>query len=245
MRNYDLTVSNVILDLTVKKPISFLRYGDGEFMCMLQEIYGRKARATNCDRHDYTLPLALDLLHVLREAPLVKEKAVRYGMQDPKFLASLMGIPTEEAIRMVDEMSPGAVWFHGDFLHRASIAGELAPFLRAFLARTPVLVGPPIFKKLDQRIKRNISHIEIPSLNCYDSKATIKGSIYQCYKRGHRTFSISASMAAKPIIHELAPLMPEASLLDLGSLWDVFCGAPSRSYHKKMSKETIERNLAL
>lgn len=223
-------------------PISFVRYGDGEFMCMLQEIYGRKARATNCDRHDYTVPLALDLLKTLR-SPV---PGLRYGMQKPQFLASLMGIPEAEAVKFVDMVAPNVSWFHGDFLHRASIAGELAPFIKAFLSRKPVLVGPPIFQQIDWRIGKLVSsHIVIPALNCFEAKQQIKANIWSQYNRGHRTFSISASMAAKAIIHEMLPVMPDASLLDLGSLWDVFCGVQSRSYHKRMTKETFERNLSL
>ena len=169
-----------------------------------------------------------------------------YGMQKPKFLASLMGIPEAEAVAFVDRLAPGVRWFHGDVLHQASIAGELAPFLKAILARSPILVGPPIFQKLDWRIKQHIGGlIGIPALNCFEAKQAIKSQIWQHYKAGCRTFSVSASMAAKAIIHELLPVMPDANLLDLGSLWDVFCGAPSRSYHKKMTKETYERNLSL
>jgi hypothetical protein len=242
VKNYVIDMPVLLRRLREGPPISFVRYGDGEFMCLLQEIHGRKARATNCDRHDYTLPLALDLLKTLK-APV---EGLHYGMQKPKFLASLMGITEFEAVAFVDKLAPKVSWFHGDVLHQASIAGELAPFLKAFLARGPVLVGPPIFKKLDMRVKREVAaHIEIPALNCFEAKQAIKAAIWKSYKGGRRTFSVSASMAAKAIIHEMLPVMPDASLLDLGSLWDVFCGAPSRSYHKKMTKETYERNLAL
>lgn len=242
MKNLDLELPWFIKRLEQGTLPSFVRYGDGEFMCMMEHIYGQKARATNCDGHDYTLPLALDLLHVLR-AP---SSRMLYGKQRSSFLGNLIGIETQKADALVDKMAPEVSWFHGDIFHHASIQGELAPFLRALLARRPVLVGPPIFQQIDWRIGQNVaSHIVIPSKNCYGAKETIKQDIWLSYKAGHRIFSISASMAAKPIIHEMVPLMPGACLLDLGSLWDVFCGAPSRTYHRKMSKETIERNLAL
>jgi hypothetical protein len=32
-------------------------------------------------------------------------------------------------------------------------------------------------------------------------------------------------------------------LIDCGSVWDVYCGQPSRKYHRAMTSEIIERNL--
>lgn len=242
MKNLDLELPWFIARLEQGTLPSFVRYGDGEFMCMLDRLYGQKARATNCDGHDYTLPLALDLLHVLRAL----NGKMLYGKQRSSFLGNLMGIETPKVEGILDGMAPEVSWFHGDIFHHASIQGELAPFLKVFLRKKPVLVGPTIFNRIDPRILKWVSKlIVIPSKNCYGAKDSIKIDIWQAYKAGHRVFSISASMAAKPIIHEMAPLMPGACLLDLGSLWDVFCGAPSRSYHRKMSKETIERNLTL
>lgn len=242
MRDLEMELPWFIKRLENHSLPSFVRYGDGEFMCMWEHVYGQKARATNCDGHDYTLPLALDLLHVLR----AHNGKMLYGKQRTAFLAKLIGQSPAYTSDLVDVMAPEISWFHGDIFHHASIQGELAPFLRVFLAQRPVLVGPQIFEDLDKRISSKVGWlIPIPSKNCYTAKNQIKEAIYKRYRAGHRLFSVSASMAAKPIIHELAPVMPDACLLDLGSLWDVFCGKPSRTYHKKMTKETYERNLTL
>jgi hypothetical protein len=32
-------------------------------------------------------------------------------------------------------------------------------------------------------------------------------------------------------------------LIDCGSVWDVYCGQPSRKYHRAMTNEIIEANL--
>jgi len=233
MMRVDRGVEFFIELLEQRVPFTFMRFGDGEFMCMREGLLKVKARAKNCDGHPYTVPLALDLKHVLASPG----EKIHYGIQNS--LAKLMGLSDEECEKAVDALAPRVLWSNGDVFHHASIKGQLGAFSAALFARHPVMVGPPCFEKFPVKLRR----IEIPAKACYDAKQEIKKAIFQHYQDGARVFSVSASMAAKPIIHELHNVLPGATFLDMGAVWDPYCGVNSRRYHQKLTPEILKRNL--
>lgn len=235
MMRVDRGVEFFIELLNGKVPFTFMRFGDGEFMCMREGLLKVKARAKNCDGHPYTVPLALDLKHVLA-FPSPGED-IFYGIQNS--LANLMGLSEEECERAVDALAPKILWSNGDVFHHASIKGQLGEFSNALFARHPVMVGPPCFDRFPIKMRR----VMIPEKSCYTAKQEIKRAIFQYYQDGARVFSVSASMAAKPIIHELHGILPGATFLDMGAVWDPYCGVNSRRYHQKLTSEILRRNL--
>lgn len=121
---------------------------------------------------------------------------------------------------------------NGDVFHYASKNGELRPFIKKLRRLNTVFISPPFHKKLN--IYKQF--IEIPERNCYLKKEEIKRAIL---KTKADVYCFHASMLSGILISEL-PLI--GSMLDLGSLWDVYAGKPSRSYQHKMNLETIKKN---
>jgi hypothetical protein len=124
-------------------------------------------------------------------------------------------------------------WQDADILHRASLAGELAPFVRSL--RSALIVGPRHLEHLPF----GSDFLPIPTRNCWDHIDAIEAGV-RAAGQG-RTICLSAGPAAKVLIHRLRH--EDMQLVDCGSLWDVYCGQPSRRYHNNMTSEIIERNL--
>ncbi|GAI18083.1 unnamed protein product, partial [marine sediment metagenome] len=89
--------------------------------------------------------------------------------------------------------------------------------------------------------------IEVPSKECYSSKASIALDILEVHKRVSEdvVYSLSCGLLAETLILELHERIPGNFLIDFGSLWDIFCGCKSRGYTKGKgyTREIYYRNL--
>jgi hypothetical protein len=208
---------------------SFSRFGDGEIACMLG------SGPSNCDKHPYTKELAEDLIRAFTQPHLHK---VVYGIQRmvmEKRAAEIAGL-----FSMIGDVSmPGMT--AGDVFHHMSMRGQLRPVMD-FMSRKPwqvCLVGPDHIQALPWVRQHHYlsAYVHVPKRNCYSEMDRVLEEIEEAYLQGCKFFSLSCSMMAEVIIHKVTPVLPMATFIDFGSMWDPYCGVQSRTYHKRHTTE--------
>jgi len=214
------------------EPFSLVRYGDGEWAAVILQ---NKAR--NCDLTSLTIPgLVTDLRLSLMNPPLT-----------PNYIMALRPATANDVPQVkqwLDTNVPKQIQWHECrvFCH-ASIKGNLYPLVEALrnLNMPLVFIGPAHLQGL-KKIFPKAQHIIVADVDCYHDKAAIFAQILSIGKPAF--FSFSAGPAAKVFIHQLFPTIGNKSfMIDLGSLWSVYCGHKIRSYHHTLSLDTIQRNL--
>ena len=203
------------------QPFSWVRYGDGEWFLVL----GRRTHT-----HSRSQVFTEDLRNSIRETVRDHHGKIMAIQNEPYLRKNHLYRPIQDWLRANDVRID---WQPGDILHRASAAGTLAPFVRAL--GHPVFVGPAHFARLP--IRGDL--LEVQPKDCWERVDQIEAEI-RAFCTG-RTVCISAGPTAKILIHRLRG--EDMQLIDCGSLWDVFCGKPSRQYQRAMKPQTIERNL--
>lgn len=214
--------SNLLMSQT---PFSFARFGDGEWAGIVGQ------QGANCDGHEYSQGLKEGLRNCLNN-PLgyhyaIQPRAIKNDAKE--ILAYLKKHPIE------------IKWHNADVFHDANLSAQLYPLVESLRKREVVLVGPKHLKSLDQNVFPLHSFLEIPANNCFESIDSIKKNILSTAETSeHLVFALSASMAANVIIHDLFPQIGEQhTMLDLGSLWDVYVGVQSRSVYRNRDWDSI------
>ena len=220
-----LPLSFFVGKLDAAGPVSFARYGDGEFSAMVGTA------GANCDGHEYFAELGLELRRTL-----LQPRHYLHAL-GPKASAGTLGHQVEEFLIPC----PPIEWYSSETFLQASLAGHLGPLVAALSRRRLMIVGPAHLRRLP--IVRPIAFVEIERVNCFLQKAEIERDILRtAYLTDVICFS--AGMTTKAIIYDLWPHLGQThSLIDLGSLWDVYCGVDSRRYARRMSAEMKQRLL--
>lgn len=222
-------LSEITTPLADGKPISLIRYGDGEWAAMLGYDGG------NCDGHSYGGGLGEALLETVR-----KPVHCLYGMQ--RFAVKNMG---RQLKTLVDREKIDIPWVNAEVLQKANMNGELFPFIEILRKRQCVVIGPEHIKAAVQELFHPVHFIEIPAKNCFEARISIEEQIIE-YGHGKEgvIYLFSASMAANVMIHNLFSKLGDTnSMLDVGSLWDVYAGVNSRSiFGDRDWKEIIRKN---
>ena len=216
----EVTMARLIARVESRKPFQWVRYGNGEWDLVL----GLGTRTGSGSQ-----VFSADLREAMRETVLNHFGKVM-AIQNERYLRKAKLWPKIEA--WLASRGVSIAWEYADVLHHASRDGSLAPFIRAL--DNPLLVGPRHLENLP--ISAEV--MPIPDLNCWDDVDAIESGIRQ-HGQG-RSVCISAGPTAKVLIHRLRN--ENMQLIDCGSLWDVYCGHPSRGYHQLITTETRRRN---
>ena len=99
-----------------------------------------------------------------------------------------------------------------------------------------VMVGPAHLRRLKAVIRYN-AFIEIPPKNCYSKLKQIIKKTRQAIADLPKpsVVCVSASMPAEIIVHRLHKYHgTEATILDMGSVFDPYAGVKSRKYHQRV-----------
>lgn len=132
---------------------------------------------------------------------------------------------------------PKRKWVNGDVFHYASIDGRLCPLFKALNGKPVVIVGPKFLRGIEMI---NYTHfIEVPENNCFEDKERIKGELEDCLVEG--VYIFCCAYLANILIYEVDK--PNSSMIDLGSLLDIYSGNPHRTYQHAMSDETFKKNI--
>jgi hypothetical protein len=210
------------------KPFQFARYGDGEW----KVVFG--SRGSNCDKHKYNIKnLRQDM-----DKSIKGHHPYFYGMQ---------GLATRRFPEAIKTYLKGIVipWIDADMFHLASAKGRLNPFVQALREKRLCFIGPPHLINNEIRTIDRIENVFIfvRNENCYLDKERVKKKI-EMLRDQFDIFLFSAGFLSNILIWELYPSMKDKWMIDVGSLWDPYCGIDSRTYHKKITKEITQRNFA-
>ena len=209
------------------KPFSFVRYGNGEWDCIL-ELYHRTRSGSQ--RFTKTLRKALEL-------SLTEKRTGAYypALQSTGFLKRVGLLPNLET--WLARNAPDLSWHDGEVFAKASMKGRLFPLMKALKQHRVVVVGPKWLMKLP------FASVFVPvrAHDCWQSADSIEAQL-QGLK--NVVISFSAGPATKVLIHRLQPVIGKHSwMIDFGSIWDPYCGVRSRRYHNRMTPAIMRRNL--
>jgi hypothetical protein len=210
--------------LEKNRPFSFARYGDGEW----NAIFGEPGR--NCDGHPYYPELGAALRATLENPGdyihAIQPRAVKYDSRRIHAYLASLPVPFD--------------WHDADVFHDANKAGDLFPLVRRLREMRVVMVGPEHLRTLGDRLFAYSDFVEVPAQNCYMAKDDLAARILAHNDDPPTVFAVSASMAAKVLIHALHPVMGGRHwLLDFGSLWDIYAGVKSRGVYAKLDWSKI------
>jgi hypothetical protein len=211
LEKWTVTYQDMIDKLQSNKAFKFARYGDGEIYCM----NGKQGH--NCDNHIYFPDLGKALKQTITEEPLYQ-----VGIQP----LSISHIPEQ----VNAYFSHFKRLYNADVLHNASIDRSLNHIMDAMDSRYVILVGPLHLSSLFE----NCIHIIIPKVNCWLEYVNIKQQIhFHTEGINNAVVLLAASMMSEVLISDFEDY--PHTFIDVGSVFDVYCGVKSRKYHYKMS----------
>jgi len=201
--------------LKTNEPFSFSRWGDGEW----NAIFGKNGQ--NCDGHKYFEDMGARLSAIVQSSP-----EYYLGMQN---LAMTLRGPAIDAFNQ----DLGIEWIDADCFHKASIKGYFETFFEAIKDREVILVAPARLQTIESNIKYS-AFVEIPLEDCWKEKKAAVHSIASVLDPGDIVL-FCAGMPTNVMIDELYQEHgKECTLLDMGSVFDPYCGFATRTYHKKL-----------
>jgi len=214
-----------------ERPFHFVRYGDGEW----RVIFGDPG--FNCDGHNYKIPgLQEDMIRTIKV-----HKTYFYGMQ---------GLASKLFPKRIEAFLEGLFipWIDADIFHDASRNGNLNPFISALKNKRVCFVGPkhlttPNTFMSSLSCRPGNLCIFVPDKNCYLAKSEIYRRI-ETVADEMQVFVFSAGFLSKILIWELHSFLKPNWLIDVGSLWDPYCGINSRRYHYTIPEAFKKANFA-
>jgi len=213
------------------KPFSFVRYGNGEW----DGILGTRNR-TGSGSQRLNIP-------GLRQG---LQNSLKCGHDPSRYLVGMQGyaqrIPymRKGSRQWLQINAPNLVWHDADVFHHSSARAQLWPLVEELRKKPLVFIGPPFLKKIAKRLPY-IGFAEVRLRNCYQDMYQILAVILK--QKSPAVFCFSAGPTTKLLISKLFPILGEESfLIDFGSLWDIYCGVSSRSYHKKITSAITRKN---
>jgi hypothetical protein len=217
-------------------PFAYSRWSDGEWSCLL----GRSGH--NQAGMPYSAPLRKDLTAVLLSRPdydLGLSEAVIHPTR-PKRLTLAVEVPAWLAEHGLDDLP----WVDADGFYRRSLAGTLGPFVAALATRQVVLVGPSYFD--DLRLFPVVEHVLVPPRMRHEREIArlTRQTLAALRDWPGSVVAISAGMSANVLIDRVHAAMPEATLIDCGSLWEPYIGRSVRRYHAAvLARERVSPTL--
>lgn len=206
--NFDKLVEK----LNKKEKFDFSKWGDGEFNAVCQDTKSRQ----NCDGHIYFKEMGDRLKEILTSCP-------RYHL-------GLQSLAHRQRTRFIDDLTKNyeLKWCDANFIHHASIRGNLNKLFEALKERKVLLVGPEHLKAIVQ--KEGWEQIVIPSKNCWEEYENIKKQIEEKISED-LVILYCASMTSEVLIDDFAG---QATQIDMGSVLDPYAGLKTRTYHHNL-----------
>jgi hypothetical protein len=227
-----MEISNIIIDcINNKKPVSFSKYGDGEYFCANFND-GNKYGGHNCDKDNYTDKKKTELInsfkYMVDETPNAYIGFWNDGNQC-KFWNSLVSKDVNWAKYHTFIMDDDSINEKIDLYKTI----KFSPIKKIYICN-PLLIKA---KKL-----LNIDHmVHVPFNNWFDNLFDEVINNLKNIINPHEQYIImtSAGMGAKCLISELTKLFPNNIYLDIGSALDTICTKRAtrdryRSYEKIM-----------
>jgi len=228
------TVSDMVNDLHHGRKFSFARYGDGEWASIFQK------KGTNCDGHYYFPRMGWELEDTLK---IPHSEPYRYGL-----VRIAKKVFNAEILKYCKKREIGIDWYDGTGTVDASRSGELYPLINELCNHVILLVGPEHLTLNETFGFKVCSHIIVPDVNAYLSMLEIMTFVLEDFEEYEPDIiAFSSGPPTKVMMHKLyRTIGQDVTMIDFGSLWDGFCGKPSRRYQKtKYWIESMDANLGV
>lgn len=212
--------------LARQEPVTYVRYGDGEFQAMLGYVGG------TCDGQVYSQMLGMDLMKTL-----ARPREYMYAV-GPKAAVGL-GINIEQFMR---RRGLRIDWWDSETFVHAMLDGSMSLLIRELRKHRVMTIGPEWLRKNPAFCSEVF--VEVPSKNAYERRDRIYAEIFQQIG-GVDVLAFSAGPAAKILIYDLFyHFGHDRFFLDFGSVWDWMCGVDSRKYMRLWAPEKKAELLA-
>lgn len=199
--------------------VRFMRWGDGEWQCLL----GWDGQ--NTDGHRYFRSLRLALHNVLKNH---SDRHI-FAMQ-PKTMRD-MGKEVEMYLASHNISIP---WQNSDIFHDASTRDLLKDFWPIIQDRECIVVGKESLLMLQVKL-RNMRHIVVPICDAWLDRDRIDEELISMISKSktlNPVVFISCGPLANPLIYNMPYFEPiKPIILNMGSLFDPYCGLVTRRYH--------------
>ncbi len=218
------------------EPFTFTRYGDGEY----KAIVGKKTR--NCDGHT----LANGQMRRELVKSIVRPRSERF----------IRGIWMDKKCRPVKAFGQNyqawankhaghVTWYDGLIFNFANNEGRNYPFFEVMRNhKLPIVViGPKHLRRLKEKCFDYDGFVQVPYRTAYQAKARIIQEALEF--EPPVLYSISAGPPAPIFAHELWKARGDSCMiLDLGSIFDGYCGKKTRrAWREFITPEIARRNL--
>lgn len=198
-----------------RQPFTFARYGDGEWLTILN--FNRRRNSNGCT---FTPQLSAALQQVLKyQSPYYhcilkiakKERIIdnrQYG------LSAISGWLEQNYITMD--------WYNGDVFLDDSLNGKFFPFIQAMREYRILYVGNERLRELNKAgFFDYTDYYQVPPLNAYDHRENIlKGIMRIIDKKNIDFIGWSSGLAAKYFIEIVYQKYPHITQVDFGSMFD-------------------------
>lgn len=216
-----LPLEEIVRHVRENSGLALARFSDGGFYCM-QGIKG-----VNCDGVVYTAAQANALIAAIR---------------NPKVTHCITSIALHRAYAALWLLKYSGLdwveWYDGDVMHKASEEGKLWPLIEVLRTKRIVMVGPAHLRRL---LAFPLEHfIECHPTQAFEQVDALERKLFALLLGSEiDTVLISAGQGAAPtLVSRLAG--SGRTVLDMGSLWDMYVGVLSRSGPKRMGRKVIE-----
>ena len=204
------------------KNFTLMRYQDGEWTCMLKIEPHFKNKIPKYGTE--IGPLGDVLLDIIKEKP-------KY------YISVNAGTFYERAGLVWDYIKDIRNLFVGEIFRGVSVDKGLDDFIGVLKNRRVILVGPDWLTKLEGFDRQHI----ITPFGTLFKEETIKrlnkevGDVIEKYKKENPVILYSCSFPAKIMGHKFYKQYGETiTQIDVGAIWDPYCGKPTRPYYKKV-----------
>ncbi|HZX14132.1 MAG TPA: hypothetical protein VFF49_07010 [Thermodesulfobacteriota bacterium] len=216
--------------LDSRDPFTFVRYGDGEFQCILD------VGKNNCDNIQYSKNLRRDLL-----------QSLHYADTRGRLFRGILAIALRSMRSQIEfYLSTNKIniaWIDGTFMVAANRKGNFKPVFKALSDRKILYVGPNFLRNIPNLFAEYF--VEVDRYDAFSKRQTYLQTALDLSPNVD-TIAVSMGPAAKNFCVDLYELIGSThTIIDFGSIFDGYCGMPSRRYMQRDTwKEIMQANLA-
>jgi hypothetical protein len=215
-RASDIAISTYAAMVRDRLHFAEATYGDGEWYCML----GRNGRNANGEAYD---PGLADLLRMTLLYPH-GQWCVFWWPHGGKGQAI-----REKALEWIEDNQPAVNWIPHRAIARANAGGYAATFYRACRTRRVVLVGGAHLQRLD--LFPVAVHVQVPHGTAWKEMDRIEDEVREAHEPDDLVL-FASGMASNVMIWRLwQDMKGKATLMDVGSALDPYCGLYNRGTH--------------
>jgi len=209
-----------------KEYFSLSRYGDGEWLCILG------AKGGNSNGCAYTPELRNDLVNSLM-------------INDPNYLLGMQRILPQQLLQADNYLRDHGMrldWVDSEIFADSLANGDLFPLIEQLRDIRTIVIGNEEWKWNNNLFKPD-KWIKVPRANAHLHRDRVIEEVLATADSEPTAYLFSCGMAACDFVARLHGKIPDSFMIDIGHIWDPFCGLKSRDYLIDLDEDIIKQNL--